>query len=260
MEKEKIKLSQATPAELEALRKEYEYFPLPGALLLHDGDCGSETTAIASDVAVRATDPRAYAAITSELAAEFAALYPRKPQPQTVSTQSALETFFNTYGKTSPEEDALLEKLIFNPVPDYADVLAAEAAELPQPDLSRPAPDSREARIDAFIAERSRRENTPALAPEPAPLPTPGSAPVNEPDAAAADESLLSESLAQMYIKRKRYHRAYEIISNLNLKYPKKSVYFADQLRFLKLLMENERRMKALKAGNGSSDNPADGN
>lgn len=257
MENEKIKLSEAGAEKLQALRSEYEYFPLPGALLVRDGAAGEESAQIASDVAVRATDAAAYAGLTSELAAEFAALYPRKAQPEAVSTQTALDTFFNTYGKTSPEEDALLEKLIFNPVPDYADVLAAEAEELPLPDLSAPA-DSRQARIDAFIAERSKVESVTAPVSEPVSAEAPGAAPVNEPDAAAADEWLLSESLAQMYIKRKRYDRAYEIISNLNLKYPKKSVYFADQLRFLRLLMENERRMKALKARNGAQESPSE--
>jgi len=42
--------------------------------------------------------------------------------------------------------------------------------------------------------------------------------------------------------------RAYEIISGLNLKFPKKSAYFADQLRFLKKLIINQRRLAELKA------------
>ncbi|MCM1037565.1 MAG: hypothetical protein NC406_09620, partial [Bacteroides sp.] len=54
---------------------------------------------------------------------------------------------------------------------------------------------------------------------------------------AAADDSLLSESLARIFIKQGRYERAYEIISNLSLNYPKKSIYFADQLRYLRKLM-----------------------
>jgi len=53
----------------------------------------------------------------------------------------------------------------------------------------------------------------------------------------AADDSLLSESLARIFIKQGRYERAYEIISNLSLNYPKKSIYFADQLRYLRKLM-----------------------
>ena len=55
-----------------------------------------------------------------------------------------------------------------------------------------------------------------------------------------ADDSLLSESLAKIFIKQGRYERAFEIITNLSLNFPKKSVYFADQLRFLQLLIKNQ--------------------
>ena len=46
--------------------------------------------------------------------------------------------------------------------------------------------------------------------------------------------SSLSESLAKIYIRQGRYRRAYEILSDLNLKNPEKSIYIADQLRFLR--------------------------
>ena len=58
------------------------------------------------------------------------------------------------------------------------------------------------------------------------------------------DESLLSESLAKIYIKQRRYSKAFEIISNLSLKYPEKSIYFADQLRFLQKLIINQQYLK----------------
>lgn len=55
------------------------------------------------------------------------------------------------------------------------------------------------------------------------------------------DESCLTETLAQIYIKQRRYSKALEIIQRLNLNYPKKSAYFADQIRFLKKLIANEK-------------------
>ncbi|MDE6469309.1 MAG: hypothetical protein K2L28_10500, partial [Muribaculaceae bacterium] len=68
-----------------------------------------------------------------------------------------------------------------------------------------------------------------------------------------SDDSLLSESLAKIFIKRGRYEKAYEIISGLNLKFPKKSAYFADQLRFLHKLIINQRRLDEL-AESGASE------
>ena len=58
------------------------------------------------------------------------------------------------------------------------------------------------------------------------------------------DDSMLSESLAKMYIKRRNYSKALEIIENINLNFPEKSIYFADQIRFLRKLVLNEKTKK----------------
>ena len=58
------------------------------------------------------------------------------------------------------------------------------------------------------------------------------------------DEGYFTETLAKIYIKQGRYSKALEIIQRLNLNYPKKSAYFADQIRFLKKLIINEKSKK----------------
>ena len=58
------------------------------------------------------------------------------------------------------------------------------------------------------------------------------------------DDSYFTETLAKIYIKQGRYSKALEIIQRLNLNYPKKNAYFADQIRFLKKLIANEKGMK----------------
>ena len=55
----------------------------------------------------------------------------------------------------------------------------------------------------------------------------------------SGDEAFLTESLAKIYIKQKRYSKALEIIKKLSLKYPEKNIYFADQIRFLVKLIIN---------------------
>jgi len=55
------------------------------------------------------------------------------------------------------------------------------------------------------------------------------------------DDSYFTETLAKIYIKQHRYAKALEIIRKLNLKYPKKNIYFADQIRFLEKLVTNEK-------------------
>lgn len=53
--------------------------------------------------------------------------------------------------------------------------------------------------------------------------------------------SYFTETLARIYIKQGRYSKALEIIQRLNLEYPKKNRYFADQIRFLQKLVLNEQ-------------------
>ena len=55
------------------------------------------------------------------------------------------------------------------------------------------------------------------------------------------EEDYFTETLAKIYVKQQRYSKALEIIQRLNLKYPKKNAYFADQIRFLEKLIINNK-------------------
>lgn len=56
------------------------------------------------------------------------------------------------------------------------------------------------------------------------------------------DENIFfTETLAKIYIKQKKYEKAYKIIKHLSLNYPKKNIYFADQLSFLEKLIINTK-------------------
>ena len=55
----------------------------------------------------------------------------------------------------------------------------------------------------------------------------------------ANDESFETrEELAIKCIQEKKYHQAIEILRELNLNNPKKSIYFADQIRFLEKIIQ----------------------
>jgi predicted Zn-dependent protease len=51
------------------------------------------------------------------------------------------------------------------------------------------------------------------------------------------DDSYFTETLARVYFSQKRYDKALEIIRALNLKYPEKNVYFADQIQYLEKII-----------------------
>ena len=57
----------------------------------------------------------------------------------------------------------------------------------------------------------------------------------------SGEEEYFTLTLAKIYIKQEKYAKALEIIRKLNLKYPKKNRYFADQIRFLEKLIINNK-------------------
>jgi hypothetical protein len=58
----------------------------------------------------------------------------------------------------------------------------------------------------------------------------------------STENSYFTETLANIYIKQKRYDKALEIIKRLSLKYPKKNIYFADQIRYLEKLIIHSKK------------------
>ncbi len=232
-------LSQEDFMELRRADRDYPASTIAAALLLKYDDARmteDERTRLRTRVALMAGDRRSVITMIDPSGKDFANFYPAEDTAVTPTTENAIDTFLDTYGHQSPEEDALLERMIFNPVPDYAETLAR--TEVP---VSNAPVGSQDSLIDAFLAANpvgavADREPHPAATPPP----PPSQMPIN-------DDSLLSESLAKIFIKQKRYERAFEIISNLSLNYPKKSCYFADQLRFLQKLIIIQRHAEAQK-------------
>lgn len=56
-------------------------------------------------------------------------------------------------------------------------------------------------------------------------------------EAEELDDSYFTETLARIYLKQRRYDKALEIIRSLYLNFPNKSIYFADQIRYLEKLV-----------------------
>ena len=68
--------------------------------------------------------------------------------------------------------------------------------------------------------------------------------PEEKTDEKTAEESVNTETMARIYIKQGNYSKALEIITQLSLDFPKKSIYFADQIRFLeKLIINNSKKV-----------------
>lgn len=224
-------------SDVVALEEEYPFFTLPAVMLLRDsGEMIDDATRgrLMERIALNAPDSQALALLSDPSKHEWLDFYPTAQRE--VTTDSVISTFLNTYGRTSPCEDALIERLIFNPAPEYSSVLAREE-EASLPEAVDPADTSQDAVINAYILSQ-QGESEPQ---EPAEALSKPAEPLKEhpQTVATEDNSSLTESLAKIYIRQKRFDKAFEIIHTLSLKNPKKSAYFADQLRFLRKLILN---------------------
>ena len=89
--------------------------------------------------------------------------------------------------------------------------------------------------IDNFLATENERIsldlNTPTEA-EKEPIP----------DETNAETSFFTETLANIYIKQGKYSKALEIIKRLYLEFPNKNRYFADQIRFLEIIIKHTKK------------------
>ena len=241
-------------------KEENPYFIFDGLLELRDHAAGlsaGELRRLKERIALNAADPAAASALANLTGDDWLSLYPAADTLRRPDTGSAIETFLNTFGSQNASETAQLEKLIFNPTPDYATTLAMQEERSDAP--AAPATEQ-DAMLDAFIASHPDGTAFAVEAAEAAvevasvpPVPQP------EPEAPAVDtaaakpapvapvSSSLQESLAKSYIRQGRFQKAYDIISELNLNNPEKSAYFADQLRFLQKIIHIQQAREARK-------------
>lgn len=235
-------------AWIEEMKVKYPFFPIPECVSLREKSAdmsADEREDAAARLALSLSSTEALERIVEPDGDRFDELVPAPDAPATPSTDRAIDKFLATYGGADAAETEILERMIFNPVADYSQQLARqEETALPE---TLPTGDSRTDRINRFILSVRGKDDFPAtshaarkessttvvtpVAETAAPLP-----PVKTP-APPADNTLLSESLAKIYIKTRRYERAYEILNRLSLAFPEKNAYFADQLRFLRKLM-----------------------
>jgi len=216
------------------------YCVLPALFYLkHNGVKGNED--VLAKLAISFPDRHVLGLLLGEDSGLMTHFYPPESLPETPDTVTTIDRFLDNYGKTSPGEVEAISRAIFNPQPDYADVLAAqeqaEGGTLPA------SGDSQDELINQFIAEQMQLSEQAVQTPIVAPIDENEKAEIADEsieDPTKTDDSMLSESLAKMYISRHKYSQALEIIKRLSLKYPEKSIYFADQIRFLTKLVLNE--------------------
>lgn len=185
-------------------------------------------------VALNAPDPAAISLAADLDGNGWAQLYPPRQNTPPITTGQAIDTFLNRYGNTDPQENALLERLIFNPVPEYAGVLEQQEKQ----NDTTPTQDTGD-----LGALASALRKTPATEKTETP-----STPANTKQENTPQKSTLSLELAKIFVKQGQFDRALEIISKIVLNNPEKSAYFADQIRFLQKLVALKNATNAKNA------------
>ncbi len=218
-----------------------EYYIIPAIEELAAGAVGERAAELRARIALAIGNREAAMRVLGD-DADFDHFYPEMDAPQ-LSTNDAIDAFLDRFG--TPQETDLLTRMIF-------DGSAARSAAAPSA-MTEERGNGRDAtsqRIDAFLAANPVPESgsvavSETVSAEP-PAPTPKAADAKA-SGSAPSASALSETLASMMIKNGNYTKALEIILQLSLDMPKKSVYFADQIRFLRKLIVNKERLESGK-------------
>ena len=230
------KLAEETLPPLEDLVATYPYFQT-ARLLLAKNRYATNRAAFEKNVektAVFCADrSRFFYLINNE---KYACFFPgEKPGANADRTQLLLDSYLNTF--TEEHEEIQKTKLSIVST-DYLAYLQSEEKET-QADATETTENEFKHQhiIDSFLEKAAAHEIgfTPTQQ-EPSK--------VQDIDPEPESDGFLTETLAKIYIKQKKYEQALTIIRQLSLNFPKKSVYFADQIRFLELLILNEKNKK----------------
>lgn len=191
---------------------------------------GEERVRLMRRIAACVGDEAALRAIIGLDPAEFASFYPDMMPPK-LSTADTISSFIDRFSSEQAAETPGIEDIVCAPAVDYVTLIGDED----MPSDSDDSDDTRNA-IDAFLqAVPPKSPARPKHTPEPEPESHPAEETQSHPD--------LSEALFKLMVKNKNYTKALEIITELSLNNPKKSVYFAYQMRFLKKLIKNQENL-----------------
>lgn len=207
--------------------EKYPYFIYPAVKALRSSDTDEETAArLRRLVAANVGDVAALRLMLGIDPEEFARFYPDLTPPS-LSTTDTINSFLIRFGNAEAPTPQAAAEIPAAPA-EYVfeeNAVHAEAEEEPALESAPAEPDATASLIDSFLSLHPDRQ-APAMQAE-------SHAPEHH-------ESRFSETKANHLIKKHDYQGALEIIQQLILNNPEKSIYFADQIRFLRKLILNE--------------------
>ncbi len=193
-----------------------EYYIIPDIEALNTDTDPEKLRIHRRRIAANIGDRDALRAILGDASDDFHDFYGTSTLPE-LSTEDTIESFLEKFGGHSGSDQLIEEDSVpVTPAMDYASQLELET---PVADDLPATGDSTMGAIDAFLEK----------------VPTQRMRPKKE--VKEEEKPSLSEGFAKILIKNGNYSRALEIITQISLNNPEKSIYFADQIRFLKKLI-----------------------
>lgn len=226
--------------------KKYPYYIYPAIEALADSE-GEERTRLLRVIAEGVGPISALRTLIGADPEEFRDFYGDLEKPD-LSTDDTISEFIGRFAPASPAAQSIKESAaedeaeaeapepeeipIAAPAVDYAATLLDNAEPLDMQD------DDTADLLNSFLdgAHPAKPEKTEEEIPEPEEKEP------EEPEKPAPVPVHAEEALAKIMVKNGNYRKALEIITELNLKNPKKSIYFADQMRFLRKLIQLQEK------------------
>jgi hypothetical protein len=227
-------LSEKTLPELKQLTEDFPYFPAIRMLYL-------KNLALTEDLRLK-TDLKKMAIRVPDRLKLFLLLegdrplHPVAPETETKKPDGHFELvdkFLSDRGFTGEQTVGMTAFAPASTI-DYTYWLLTENPQTDTPDAKL----HRQDLIDSFLEnENIRLGRHPVAEPAKNAANEPEATSSKTPEEASPEMSYFTETLANVYIKQRRYEKALEIIKRLSLKNPEKTAYFAAQIRFLEKLI-----------------------
>lgn len=244
---------------IEEATRQYPFFVAAALKALENASTPAQRQQLKMRIACNVGDSNTLADILGEAPEEFINFYPDESKPH-LSTDDTIESFLDKFGDSTEKQAAAELPPVGAPAVEYLDESQFEDSPLPEGEGEEE--DSTASMLDSFLAAhpaptmRARAGKPEQAAPSVSAEEKPNAENIARKEdeeklppksASASENGNLTESFARIMIKNHNYSKALEIIETLNLNNPEKSIYFADQIRFLKKLIAHESKKRNIE-------------
>ena len=243
--KHRFKLNQDTLDELQQQVEKYPYFHTARLLyvlnlfVLHDRRFGEELRKASVCVPDRTALFNMIEGVNYNLDDKEADSAPIMTEGDEERTVSLIDSFLSTTVQSGDQQTAYSEDnkpSLLDATNDYASFLIRQDEEQAKQGAPQNTPQLKgQELIDNFIEKTKGHQRVEIPDSEPD---------FDSPEISDDDAEIYTETMTNIYIKQGRYSQALEILKRICLNNPKKSAYFANQMKLLQVIIDSQKETK----------------